>query len=229
MHSAQRLYPLRAVRGETMFQDAIPRTQLDTATGAPQDGMHLGPEGPLATEFRRFFWWYAKETDTGPAQIDEQVHLWAYHESEKCCLMPSLRHDMFAGATFDPTKKLKCTAAQGLTLARNIVQIFAQDIERHNLQQSPQWLSLVHLCTAWRMLMLPVLTLNVIIQVLEDYTVRPATHGSFTCTQAYVQLPSPPFYRLRSRSPHGTSIFSVLGGTLPSPSIISFFTCLYSA
>ena len=148
MHSAQRLYPLRAVRGETMFQDAIPRTQLDTATGAPQDGMHLGPEGPLATEFRRFFWWYAKETDTGPAQIDEQVHLWAYHESEKCCLMPSLRHDMFAGATFDPTKKLKSTAAQGLTLARNIVQIFAQDIERHNLQQSPQWLSLVHLCTA---------------------------------------------------------------------------------
>ena len=150
--------------GETMFQDAIPRTHFCTSQGVPPDGMHIGAEGTLPTEMRRFLWWFSKATGIGPALVDEMIQKFPYHTSEKSDLLPPLRLEMFDGASFDPSKKLKCTAAQCLTLARNIVQIFLPCIEQHGLKVTPQWLSLVHLCAAWSLLMQPVYTVELLIQ-----------------------------------------------------------------
>ena len=153
------------LRGDTMFQDALDRSDFDPCRDVPTDGMHIGPEGVLATEFRRFFWWVAKATGLTGTVMDDLIHKFPYHASEKSDLFHALPANVFAGGSFHPAKKLKCTAAQCSVLARNIVQIFLPTMEVYDLLAAPQWLSLVSLCSAWRLLVQPVYTDKLLIEL----------------------------------------------------------------
>ena len=154
-----------SLKGNTMFQDSVARSDFDPSRDIPTDGMHIGPEGVLATEFRRFLWWVSHTTGLTRASIDELIHTFPYHASEKSDPMPPLQANVFEGKTFNSAKKLKCTAAQASILARNIVQIFLPTMEDHGLLDTPQWMSLVSLCSAWRLLVEPVYTIALLCEV----------------------------------------------------------------
>ena len=136
-----------SLRGDTMFEDALSRRDFESCRDVPTDGMHIGPEGVLATEFRRYLWWVSHVTGSSPTSIDELIHSFPYHACEKSNPMPPLQATVFLGKAFNPAKKLKCTAAQAAHLARNIVQIFLPLMEEHGLLKTPQWMSLVSLCS----------------------------------------------------------------------------------
>ena len=53
------------LKGATAFMNALSRGEFDSSMCLTPDGMHIGPEGCIPTEFRRFLWWLRWRTNMG--------------------------------------------------------------------------------------------------------------------------------------------------------------------